>query len=379
MIIALIPLTDSSKSIPNKNIKIISGKSLYAWVFESARASNIFDKILIATDSNEIIEVIKNLKLPVEIIRYPAELVKVKLNIEELMLDISKKYNFDLIFTIKATFPLTTANDFKNAYKLFVECNFDSLLTGVRIKKIFWSLEGTPFNYKYMERPISQDFNYVLMENNAFYITKRSILENKKCILGGKIGIYEMLQENSIEVDESGGWEKVEKELDKRNKLNIKERLSDIKMLVMDVDGVLTDGGMYYSEKGDELKKFNTKDGKAIELLKNKGVKVAIITSEKNNIIKRRMDKLKVDFLIQGSLNKKLDLLQLSNNSNIPLSQIAYVGDDINDIEAIKIANVSFCPQDAVEEIKNNVNFILKSNGGEAVIREIWDVMKGVN
>lgn len=379
MIIALILLTGGSKSIPDENIKLISGKPLCAWVLESACVSNIFDKVLVSTDSNEIIEVIKNLKLPVEVIKCPGELAKVKSTTEELMLDISEKYNFDLIFTIQATSPLTTANDFKNAYKLFIECNFDSLLTGVRTKKIFWGLEGIPLNYKHMKRPIGQDFKYVLMENNAFYITKRSILENKKCILGGKIGIYEMLPENSIEIDESEEWDRVEKELNKRNKLNIKERLSNIKMLVMDVDGVLTDGGMYYSEKGDELKKFNTKDGKAIELMKKKGIKVAIITSEKNNIIDRRMDKLKVDFIIQGSLNKKLDLLELSNNFNIPLSQIAYVGDDINDIEAIKMANVSFCPKDAVEEIKNNVNFILKSNGGEAVIREIWDIMKGIN
>ena len=146
-------------------------------------------------------------------------------------------------------------------------------------------------------------------------------------------------------------------------------------MLIIDVDGVLTDAGMYYSEKGDELKKFNTRDGMGIELWRNAGFKTAIITNEKTKIVERRAKKLKVDDLCQNAKNKMGVTNQLLNKYNLAYDEIAYIGDDINDIPLLKKVGFSSAPLDAMGKVKKIVDYICKKKGGEGAVREIIDWM----
>lgn len=154
--------------------------------------------------------------------------------------------------------------------------------------------------------------------------------------------------------------------------LNKKKQKQNIKLFLTDVDGVLTDAGMYYTEFGDEFKKFNTRDGKGLELLRKTGVKTGIITSEDTNIVTNRAKKLKVDFLFQGAGNDKLKIIsKLCVEENISFSEIAYIGDDINDLELLSTVGLAACPQNAVDEIKSIRNIhILNSKGGEGAVRE---------
>ena len=113
-----------------------------------------------------------------------------------------------------------------------------------------------------------------------------------------------------------------------RHVLKKEKRVEDIKLFLTDIDGVLTDAGMYYTENGDELKKFNTLDGKAFELLRNAGIKTGIITSEKTRIVERRAKKIKTNYLYQG-IKDKLDIAkEICRKENITLKQVAYIGDD---------------------------------------------------
>jgi N-acylneuraminate cytidylyltransferase len=146
-----------------------------------------------------------------------------------------------------------------------------------------------------------------------------------------------------------------------------------IKLFIMDVDGVLTDGGMYYSENGDELKKFNTRDGKGIELLRNVGIKTAIITSENTSIVKRRGEKIKIDYIYQGIINKIEIIEELSTRLQIKFNEMAYIGDDINDVEVLNKVGFSACPNDAMELNKKCVKFICSLRGGEGCVREFID------
>ncbi len=146
-----------------------------------------------------------------------------------------------------------------------------------------------------------------------------------------------------------------------------------IKLLAMDVDGVLTDGSMYYSENGDELKKFNTRDGMGIQLLRENGIKIAIITKENTQLVERRSKKLNVDDLFQGADNKLLALEELKNKYDLDYSEIAYVGDDVNDMPVLKKVGLSICPNDAINDVKTICNYITEKNGGEGVIREIYE------
>ena len=145
-------------------------------------------------------------------------------------------------------------------------------------------------------------------------------------------------------------------------------------MFLTDCDGCLTDGGMYYSEKGDELKKFNTRDGMGFKLLREKGIITGIVTSENVNLNRRRAEKLKLNELIAGCLDKADAVKDLCKKYNIELKNVAYMGDDINDIEAMNLIKQAGgkvgCPADANLEVKEISDFISFKNGGDGAVRE---------
>ena len=149
---------------------------------------------------------------------------------------------------------------------------------------------------------------------------------------------------------------------------------NNIKLFGCDVDGTLTDAGMYYTENGDELKKFNTRDGMGIKLLRESGIITLIITSENTKIVENRAKKLKVDYLYQGVQNKLEIIEELLKKLNIDKSEFAYIGDDINDKEILEFAGLKACPNDAMEIIKNIDNILIMSKkGGEGTVREFID------
>lgn len=148
---------------------------------------------------------------------------------------------------------------------------------------------------------------------------------------------------------------------------------NNIKIFLSDCDGVLTDSGMYYFEDGNEAKKFNTRDGMGFKILREKNIKIGIITGENTNIVKARAKKLKMDILFTGVSNKGKVLDEICDTYKVSYEEIAYVGDDINDIDILKKVKMSFCPRDAHKEVKKKTRYVTKSKGGQGVIREIVD------
>lgn len=148
-----------------------------------------------------------------------------------------------------------------------------------------------------------------------------------------------------------------------------------IKIFLSDVDGVLTDGGMYYTESGDEFKKFNCYDGMGMKLLQEKGYKVGIITSEDKQINRNRARKLKLDFDFHGIKDKLKFMQEFCINENFKLSEIAYIGDDINCFDLLSNVGVCACPKNAVSKIKNIPNIkLLNSSGGNGAFREFAEI-----
>lgn len=144
----------------------------------------------------------------------------------------------------------------------------------------------------------------------------------------------------------------------------------DIKLIATDIDGVWTNGGMYYDNNGNEMKKFHTYDSAGIIYSKINNFKTAIITGEETAIVERRAKKLKVDYLFQGVANKLITTKKLCDSLKIDLSQVAYIGDDINDLALLKAVGYSACPNSAPEYIKEQVDHVLSKNGGDGVFRE---------
>jgi N-acylneuraminate cytidylyltransferase len=180
-----------------------------------------------------------------------------------------------------------------------------------------------------------------------------------------------MPEETALEIDEPEDFVIIQSLLYERLRKLKRECISNIKMVVMDIDGCLTDGGMYYSENGDELKKFNTKDGMAISMLNEKGIITGIITGENRELNRRRAEKLHMHFIKQGVKDKAFCLRQICKEYSIDLEKVLYIGDDINDIEAIKIVGYSACPADADIHVKKIADYISTKKGGEALVRNV--------
>jgi YrbI family 3-deoxy-D-manno-octulosonate 8-phosphate phosphatase len=151
-----------------------------------------------------------------------------------------------------------------------------------------------------------------------------------------------------------------------------------IKLFLSDVDGVLTDAGMYYTENGDELKKFNTHDGMGFNLLAKEGIKTGIITTENTKLVERRAAKLKLDYLYQGKgFGNKLDAaLEICAKEGITIQEVAYVGDDVNCISLLEAVGLAACPANAVKKVKAIPGIIqLQTKGGDGAVREFIDMI----
>ncbi len=382
MVIAFIPVRGGSKSIPLKNIKDFCGKPLVCWNIEALEKCKLVDKIIIATDSPEIAKVVSSQNYKKTHIYWrSAENAIDTASTESVMLEYLKKNptppNCTFILA-QATSPMTRTEHFTEALTQYNTENIDSLLSCVRNFRFFWNKDGTSKNYDYKNRPRRQDFNGELMENGAFYINSVSNILNFQNRLCGKIGIYIMPEYTAAEIDEPDDWIILESLMKRHVLSNPAKKSNSIELFVSDVDGTLTDGGMYYSESGEELKKFNTRDGMGFQMLHNAGIKTGIITSENTSIVERRAEKLNIDFLIQGKkFNGKLDAIKvLCKKENISLEKVAYIGDDINCIELLKNVGYAACPIDAQNAVKEIPGIkILSLRGGEGVVREFIDLL----
>ncbi len=381
MNVAFIPVRGGSKSIPLKNIKLLCGKPLVYWTAKAACECKYIDEVYISTDSDEIRAAVKEFSVEeeklfskIKVIDRSAESATDTASTEFVILEFAEKYGFDNIALVQATSPLLTGADLDAGFELYETEGTDSVLSVVRQKRFLWDVDdkgiATPSNYDVFNRPRRQDFDGYLMENGAFYITSKKALLASKNRVSGNIRASVMPEDTAVEIDEPEDFIIVEKLLKKRNRSKSKKT---IRMIVTDCDGCLTDGGMYYSENGDELKKFNTKDGMALARAHERGIITGIITGEKRDLNKRRAAKLHMDFLIDGCKEKTGALKDICHKYNVSLDEVLYIGDDINDIAPMQIAGVSACPADAINSVKEAADYISPNNGGEGAVRDIVD------
>ena len=373
--IAFIPVRGGSKSIPLKNIKSFCGKPLVCWNIEALEACQLVDEIVVATDSDDIWNTVEQRHYQKTVLyRRSAENACDTASTESVMLEYIQYAGLanDTVFMlVQATSPLTETIHFTEALQMYEKGMYDCIITCVRNYRFFWNEDGTSMNYDYLHRPRRQEFKGMLMENGAFYInTVGNILQNGNR-LGGKIGIYEMPEYTATEIDEPDDWMILENLM--RKHVLSKKKKADIKLFLCDVDGTLTDGGMYYSENGDELKKFNTRDGMGFQLLRETGIKTGIITSEDTQIVANRAKKLKVDYLYQGKRDGgKLAVANgICAEMGISMEEVAYIGDDINCAELLSLVGFAACPADACEQVKQISGIrVMSRKGGEGCVRE---------
>lgn len=387
MNVAFIPVRGGSKSIPLKNIKPISGRPLVYWAIKAACGCKYIDKVFVATDSDKIEETVECFKkgmeaelfAKAEVIGRSAESASDIATTEFAMLEFADNYEFDNIVLVQATSPLLQSVDLDRGFTAFYEEGTDSVLSVVLQKRFHWANDERgfvhPTNYDVFNRPRRQEFEGYLVENGAFYITSKAALIQSQNRVSGNIKAVEMNENTFFEIDEPSDWVIIEA-LMKKNGITAPVEIPEIKMFLTDCDGCLTDGGMYYSEHGDEIKKFNTRDGMGFALLRQKGIITGIVTSENVDLNRRRAEKLKLDVLETGCRDKVVAVKRICEERDIALNNVCYIGDDINDLDVIKMVGFGCCPADAMPQVREVAKYIAKAKGGEGVIREVVEKIR---
>jgi len=155
----------------------------------------------------------------------------------------------------------------------------------------------------------------------------------------------------------------------------LRRRLQKVRMVIMDVDGVLTDAGMYYSESGEELKKFNTRDGHGITLLHAAGIKTALVTRERTPIVTRRAAKLGIAEVHQGALDKLPVVKGILEKHGVAAAEACYIGDDVGDHEVMGYVGFAAAVADALPPIRKIAHYVARKKGGDGAVREVCDLI----
>ena len=379
--VAIIPLRKGSKGIPGKNKKKLLGRPLFSWVLGAAIFSDL-DEVYVFTDDEEILRYIQkeyHWTTKVKGLLRDDTNANDTSSTESAMLEFAEKinYNFDLLCLLQATSPLTTAENINEALLQMNTTNTVSVLSVVKTHRFTWNADGTPQNYDVFNRPRRQDFDGLLMENGAIYMTTKEAFLTSKNRVSGTIGLVEMPEETLVEIDSLSDWLMVENLVAARQKSYKQQKR--INYLVLDVDGVFTDGCVYYGADGELMKKFDMRDGMGLEILRQHGVEVVVITSEQSDLVAKRMEKLQIKHAFLGVKDKYSFLQHFIEEEGTSWAHLAYVGDDVNDLANLCTVGWSFAPANATAVVKQQVDFTLSHNSADGAIREVCEWVMGYN
>jgi len=381
--VALVPARAGSKSIPKKNIAPLAGHPLLYWAVRACAQSGRVDRTFVSSDSAEIRAVVSGLALPVvEAVDRGPETATDTASTESVMLEFAEQHAFQHMLLVQATSPLLRPGDVRGAIDAYLGSGADSLLSVVRTKRFFWRQRKDgfvePVNYDPQNRPRRQDWAGQLVENGAMYLTSRERLLETRCRLSGRTLAYEMPEQTYYELDEPSDWRIVEQLLQApaADRGPVAEAARRLRLLCVDVDGTLTDAGMYYSGDGEALKKFNTRDAMGLSLVRDLGIEVALVTTEETPIVAARARKLRIEEAHVGVKDKVGLLTRLLERRGCTWSETGFVGDDLNDLPALQKAGFSACPADAAGEVRQAVQYVCARPGGHGAVREVCDLIR---
>lgn len=347
------------------------GRPLFTWVLGEAVFSEL-DEVYVYTDDQSIIEFIDkeyHWTNKVKALKRSEESANDTASTEFAILEFCEtiNYNFDVFCLLQATSPFTEKEDINACLeKLNGAC--DSALTVVNTHRFLWDNNGNPINYNPKERPRRQDFDGLLIENGAVYTITKPALDEHKNRLGDHVGIVQMHEDSLLEIDSESDWIAIESLLIERQKRAKKSE--KIKYLVLDVDGVFTDGTITYTKDGEHTKSFDMRDGMGLEILRQFDVEVMIMTSENSELVAKRMEKLKIENVFLGVKDKYALLNHVLRDTNSSLNNVAYIGDDVNDLTNICSVGWSLVPNNATDDVKPHADIVLSKNAGSGAIRE---------
>lgn len=382
--ISIIPARGGSKGIPRKNIRHLAGKPLILHTILHAIQTPRLERIIVSTDDPEIAAVSK--QAGVEVIRRPEEISGDTATSESALhhvldhLQSTEGYEPDLVVFLQATSPLRRQQDIQNAIDTFEREQADSLFSAGPVHGFVWRSTVDALSavtYDPTQRQRRQDFAETIWEENgSIYIFKPKILKKYNNRLGGKIAVYPMDRLDSFQVDEPDDIELIETIMAGREVLRQRKQtdLKDVRLLVSDFDGVMTDNRVLVDQSGREAVYCHRGDGWGIARLKEAGVQIVVLSTEQNSVVNARCQKLNIES-IQGSDDKLPALKEMVRQRSLLPAQVAYIGNDLNDLECMQWVGHPIAVADAVPEVKQISTWVVHRAGGWGAVREVCDLI----
>lgn len=380
-ILALIPARGGSKGIPRKNVRIVAGQPLLSYSITAALRTPAITRVAVSTDDPEIGRIAR--EYGAEVVWRPPEISGDDASSESALLHALTQlrtldgYSPDLVVFLQATSPLRGADDIQKAVLTLIDEKADSLFSACPQQGFVWRREGgdlQSFTYDYRARRVRQDAPEDLMENGSIYVFKPWVLEQLGHRLGGKIAVYPMEIYDSFQIDEPADLDLMEALFAFRQARRALPDLRGIRLCAMDFDGVMTDNRVITDQDGREAVWANRGDGWGIARLKEAGVHVMVISTEENPVVAARCRKLKIE-CVHGSADKLAALQATARQHGLDPSEIAYIGNDVNDLACLEWVGAAFAVADAVPSVRTVAHYVTRAAGGGGAVRELCDLI----
>jgi len=377
--VAVIPARGGSKGIPRKNVRLVAGKPLLAYTIEHALACPLVDRVAVSTDDPEIAAVA--IEYGAEVIHRPPEISGDAASSESALLHAldhlkaAEGYEPELVVFLQATSPIRQAGDVQGAIETLQREQADSLFSAGPLHGFVWRIEAgelRSLSYDYRHRQRRQDAPEDLVENGSIYVLRPWVLRQCGNRLGGKIAVYRMSPLCSFQVDEPGDLDLISDLMAIVRHNPEAPGLSQVRLLVLDFDGVMTDNRVLVDETGKEAVWCDRADGWGIARVREAGVEVVVLSTEASPVVAARCRKLGVE-CIQGVDNKLASLQGIANQRLLRPEEIAYLGNDVNDLECMRWVGMPIAVADANPNVRRIAALVTEHSGGRGAVREVCD------
>lgn len=381
-VLGIVPARGGSKGIPRKNIRQVAGKPLLSYVLDAALKSRALSRVVVSTDDSEIGSVAQ--ANGAEVVWRPAELSGDNASSEQALMHAldylrdTENYSPMLLVFLQCTSPLTLAEDIDGTVEALLKENADSALAVTPFHYFIWERTNdgaVGVNHQKGFRPMRQNRQPQYLEAGAVVAMYVEGFRKAGHRFFGRTALYEIPPERVLEIDEPNDLLIAEVKLNARNQLLRKNQLaSTIKALVLDFDGVFTDNKVIVSDDGTEAVTCSRADSWGIKMLQSAGLPILVLSFENNPVVKARCKKLGLECL-QGQKDKASTLLHWLEKTQFNARDVAYVGNDLNDLACMEIVGTPIAVNDAHPAVKKSARLVLDSNGGNGAIRELSELI----
>jgi len=380
-IVAIIPARGGSKGLPGKNKKKFGSIPLIAHTINAAKRSEFVDEIFVSSDDPEILAIAS--EFGAEGIMRPADLSSDAASSESALLHCLKALdtrnkNIEYVVFLQCTSPFTTSEQIDQVLSACKNHNIQSAFSAVEDHGFLWSINESGIacgiNHDANQPRIRrQDLPAQYRESGAIYVMNAEVFRRDKHRFCGNTVVVP-IDGPSIEIDTHDDWANAENLYRSSKASKPISGITALKAVIMDFDGVHTDNRVIINQDGTEAVICDRGDGFGIEMLRKQNMRLLILSKEQNIVVAKRAEKLKIE-VIHGVDDKVSILESWLKENKLTWSEIAYIGNDLNDIGCIEKSGMGFCPSDSHPKVKEMSDVILSRDGGKGAIREMSDIL----